>query len=282
MTLDEEGLRIWDVASGKQVRWAVRSSVDPYHPALSPDGRILATRKGDNRLGGGTPNSAIRLWELASGQEVARLEVPEDGTSDLAFSPDGRFLVASCVRSIVIPIPHDQVVRLWDVDTGQELRHFTGHLGLIWSAAFAPDGRSVISGSMDGTALVWDISDLISRPKAEPLTSIALKELWNELAGADARIAYRASWALSVPSAVPFLRDHLSAAPPAAPEGPDITEGPVGPPEILRALRAVAALERVGTLEAQSVLEPLVQGNPAALETREARSTLARLKNHKN
>ena len=153
MTSDEEGLRISDVASGKQVRWAVRSSVDTYHPALSPDGRFLATAKRDEHRRGGTPNSAIRLWELASGQEVARLDLPEDGTSDLAFSPDGQFLVACCARST--RIPHDQVVRLWDVGTGQEMRHFTGHLGMIWSAAFTPDGGSVISGSMDGTALVW-------------------------------------------------------------------------------------------------------------------------------
>jgi WD40 repeat protein len=280
ITVEKEGLRIWDVASGKQVRWAVRSSVDTYNPALSPDGRILATGKRDGRRRGGTPDSAIRLWELASGQEVTRLEFPEDGTSDLAFSPDGRLLMACCTRST--RIPHDQVVRLWDVGTGREMRHLTGHLGLIWSAAFAPDGRTVISGGADGTALVCDISELISRPQAEPLTSNALKEHWNELADADARIAHRASWALSVPSAVQFLRDHLSAASAPAHKGTGVPEGPVGPPEMLRTLRAIAALERVGTPEARDALERLVHGDPAALETREARSTLARLKNRKN
>ena len=83
---------------------------------------------------------------------------------------------------------------------------------MIWSAAFTPDGGSVISGSMDGTALVWDVSNLLSRPKAEPLTPDALNEHWNELANADARIAYRASWAVSVSSAVPYLRDKVSSA----------------------------------------------------------------------
>jgi RNA polymerase sigma factor (sigma-70 family) len=280
MTLDGEGLRISDVASGKHVRWAVRSSLDTYHPALSPDGRVVATREADERRRGGTPNSAIRLWELASGQEVARLEVPADGTSDLAFSPDGRFLVACCHRST--QIPHDQVVRIWDVGTGQEMRHFAGHLGLIWCAAFAPDGRSVISGGTDGTALVWDVSDLMSRPNAEPLTPDALKQRWNELANVDARIAYRASWALSVPSAVAFLGDRLSSASTQAQKRSVVTEGASGPPEVLRTIRAVAAIERVGTPDARRTLERLAEGDPAALSTKEARSALTRLRNRKN
>ena len=280
MTLDGERLRIWDVASGKHVRWAIRSSVDTYHPALSPDGRILATGKRRGRRRGGTPDSAIRLWELASGQEVARLELPEDGTSDLAFSPDGQFLVACCARNT--RIPDDQVVRLWDVGTGLEMRHFTGHLGMIWSVAFAPDGRSVISGGADGTALVWDVSDLMSRPKAEPLTPDALEQHWNELANADARIAYRASWALSVPSAVAFLQDQLSVASVPTPKRPGTTEGPVGPPGLLRRLRAIASLERVGTPEVRIVLERLSDGDPRALETKEARAALARLTNRRN
>ena len=198
----------------------------------------------------------------------------------MAYSPDGRFLVACCNPST--RKPGDRTVRIWDVVSGKEVRHFTGHLAPAWSAAFTFDGRSVISGSADGTALVWDVSDLANQPKPELLTADALKQHWNELADADARIAYRASWALSVPSAVPFLRDRLSAASSSSHKATGITDGPVGPPEVLRTLRAIAALERVGTPEARGVLEPLAQGNPAALETKEARSALSRFKDRKN
>jgi hypothetical protein len=47
-------------------------------------------------------------------------------------------------------------------------------------------------------------------------------------------------------------------------------------------LRAIASLERVGTPEAREAIETLAHGDPAALETREAASTLARLKNRSN
>ena len=53
--------------------------------------------------------------------------------------------------------------------------------------------------------------------------------------------------------------------------------GPIAPPEVLRTVRAIAALERVGTPEARAVLERMAQGNPDALETRDAKSVLNRL-----
>jgi WD40 repeat protein len=260
----------------------VRSSIDYHNPALAPDGRFVATGTEDAIRREQKPNPAIHLWELASGQEVATLELPEHGigTSDIAYSPDGRFLVACCNPST--RNPGDQTIRIWDVVSGQEVRHFMGHLAPAWSAAFTADCRSIISGSADGTALVWDVSDLAQQPKAEPLAAAALKGRWDELSSPDARVAYRAMWALSVPSAVPFLRDQLSAAPAAAHKGTPVTDGPVGPPEVLRVLRAIAALERVGTPAARVVIETLAQGDPSAYQTKEARSTLARLSNRTN
>ncbi len=55
--------------------WAVRSSIDYYHPALAPDGRFVAADEIDIRRPDGTTYCAVHLWELPSGQEVARLEI---------------------------------------------------------------------------------------------------------------------------------------------------------------------------------------------------------------
>jgi WD40 repeat protein len=279
ITAELDGIRIWDIASGKEVRWAVRARIRPEPVALSPDGRLMATGGVVARFRGGQVDPPIRLWELASGQEVATLEGHEESTRGLAFSPDGRILVSS---SGTYHSDNDATVRAWDVATGRELRRFVGHRGAVWNVAFTPDGHSVVSGSEDGTGLVWDVSDWRNQPKPESLIADMLKARWDDLASANARVAHRASWALSVPSAVPFLRDRLAAALAAAQKGPGVTEGPVGPPEVLRTLRAIAALERVGTPEARGVLERLVHGDPAALATDEARSALARLRNRRN
>ncbi len=275
ITAEREGLRIWDIASSKEVRWPLRSqNFHFYSVALSPDGRFLARGGLENKIHG-MIDPAIRLIELASGQEVAALEGHEGTTRALAFSPDGRLIASGSVGST---ITKDEPIRVWDLATSREVRRFEGHLAPVDAVSFAPNGRSVISVSEDGTGLVWDLSVLMDQPTSDdPITAEALKARWTELAGDDARAAYRAIWALSVPSAVPFLREHLRPAASADPDGIPAASGPIAPPEVLRTLRAIAALERAGTPEARSVLETLAVGNPGALETRDAKSAIDRL-----
>jgi hypothetical protein len=146
------------------------------------------------------------------------------------------------------------------------------------AVAFTPDRRSIISAGDDATAIAWDVSDLADQPKAsQPIPAEALKARWSDLAGDDARAAYRATWALSVPSAVVFLGEHLRPATSPDPKGIPATVGPMAPPEVLRTLRAISTLERVGTPEACTVLEQLGGGNTDAIVTRDAKSALDRL-----
>jgi WD40 repeat protein len=271
---ENQGVRIWDIASGREARWAVRSEINFDVAALSRDGHYLATG-GVVALNGRQDDSSIHLWELASGQEVATLVGHEASTHVLTFSPDNR-LLGSCSGDW--RTGNDATVRIWDVATGRELHRFRGHLGQANGLAFTPDGRSVVSGSRDATVIVWDVSDLADHTKAaHSIRAEELKSWWGELAGHDARAAHRAGWALSVPSAVGFLREHIQPARSADPEGIPAANGPIAPPEVLRTLRAIAAVERIGTPEARAALEQMARGNPDAMATRDAKSALDRL-----
>src|SRR5262249_60291905 len=51
----------------------------------------------------------------------------------------------------------DHTARLWEVETGREVRQFTGHSGSVNSVAFSPNGRFALTGSSDSTARLWDV-----------------------------------------------------------------------------------------------------------------------------
>ena len=159
--------RVWDIASGEEVCPPVRSDKIPVHrAALSPEGRFLATGGSfTDPPGVGPLDTTIRIWDLPAGREVATLPGHDDAISGLAFSPDGRLLAShssdrSSRRYVLESEPRDRTIRVWDIATRRELRRFEGHRGAINVITFTPDGRSLISGSDDATALVWDVSDL--------------------------------------------------------------------------------------------------------------------------
>jgi WD40 repeat protein len=77
----------------------------------------------------------------------------------VAFSPDGR-RAASAGGQDAIPDadkPAEYAVRLWDINSGQNIRRFQGHAGSIRSLAYSSDGYHLLTGSHDGTARLWDV-----------------------------------------------------------------------------------------------------------------------------
>ncbi len=50
----------------------------------------------------------------------------------------------------------DQTAKVWDAETGKEIRSLSGHTSFVVSVAFSPDGKRIVTGSFDNTAKVWE------------------------------------------------------------------------------------------------------------------------------
>src|SRR5262249_8942167 len=125
--------RLWDVATGTEIRsfQADRSSFEAA--AFSPDGKLLA-------VGASSPefrqHHYVYLWDVESGKELPPIEKTQaesaEAVSFLAFSPDGRTLASSGGGGIL---------QLWEVATRREICRFQTPEAGLKSLAFSPDGR---------------------------------------------------------------------------------------------------------------------------------------------
>jgi hypothetical protein len=92
--------------------------------------------------------------------EVRRYTGHTGGIWSVAFSPDGRRALSGggvYISGDVVERPNDFVVRLWDVESGQEMKRFQGHTDTVRCVAFSSDGRRALSGSWDKTVRLWDV-----------------------------------------------------------------------------------------------------------------------------
>ena len=120
--------------------------------AFSPDGNRIAVLSGEN----------IFLHDL----EMFPSDEPKEIYADLhghviktIFSPDSKILVATGFVELISNIR----MKLWDVETGEEIRTLSGHTELVESLAFSNDGKILASGSFDGTVLLWDWEKISKR-----------------------------------------------------------------------------------------------------------------------
>ncbi len=157
-----ESIAAWRIDPTDQARYAMLAAAarpgiaalpgstgQVYRVAFSPGGKTLAS----------SDDAAVRLWDVATRQQIGKPFGDSNGPHAVAFSPGGKTLASS---------DDDGTVRLWDVANRQQIgKPFTGFTGSV-HVAFSPDGKTLATGD-DATVRLWNVAD--RQQIGKPLTA---------------------------------------------------------------------------------------------------------------
>jgi WD40 repeat protein len=157
---DDHNVKVWDAHTGQELL-TLRGHTDVITSlAFSPDGQRLASAGGSDQT--------VNVWDVMTGRQLFTLRGHTEQVISVAFSPDGQ-RIASASGSLEEledrkPLRPGEV-KMWDVETGQEILTLRDHIGPVTSVAFSPDGKHLATASVtrevsgtgrNGDLKVWD------------------------------------------------------------------------------------------------------------------------------
>jgi hypothetical protein len=267
-------VRIWDTATGKETRRLLDDETSTVRSlAMSPDGRMLAV--------GGT-NKQVRVWEIATGAKRGLFLGHNGPIICLAFDRDCRRIGSGS---------EDTTALVWDltgaafIPKGMTSDSCLQPLEKLWSKLGDADGGcayAAVWGLVTQGKVATDF--LASRLKpAAPVTGARIAALIADLNSHSFEVREKAGDELEAlrELAEPALRKvcESSSNPRARQRAQEILAALAAGPDAGRRqeLRAVEALERMGTGEAREVLKKLAGGAPEARLTLEAKNAVERM-----
>ncbi len=128
-------IKLWDFIEGRELWSLTTHSASANTVAFSQDNRFVMS---------GHDNQEVRVYNAANGSSVLTFKTGSSSGSSqqrvtpYAFSKDGK---------LVLSANEDNIVVLWSLTTGKEVRKMSDSYGQVYTIDFSPDGRTALIGS---------------------------------------------------------------------------------------------------------------------------------------
>lgn len=189
---DDFTVRIWRFQDGRLLRIIDEGMTKINDISYSPNGIYLAWAE---EIG------IVRIWDAQNNTWFRKLSGTEAARS-LAFSPDGEILAVGYSNG---------VIKLWQVQNGILIQELTGHQGSVSSLVYSPDEGWLLSGSTDGTLIIWQPTEVGQRTLVQkftleghtgPVTSIAIDPS-SEIIASGSEDSTIKLWVIPTPTPAP-------------------------------------------------------------------------------
>jgi WD40 repeat protein/DNA-binding SARP family transcriptional activator len=236
--------RLWDATSGRQVVSA-RTLDAAFDVAWSPDGDVVAT------AGFAQGRGVVSILDRTGREVVVLRDDPDVEFWSVDFSPDGRFLATSreplrfdpdlpgvviwdwkrgeivatldttahravfdqSGTRLVTTSGTEGVAKVWDPQSGELVATLAGHEGIVFDAAFSPDGSTIGTTDLAATVRLWDAESgeqtLVLRGHEGPISSVAFSPDGSRLASVSGDGVVRV-WALDLDDLVEIAERELT------------------------------------------------------------------------
>jgi WD40 repeat protein len=156
-------VRLWNVETKQEVRSFIGHTGEVFGVAISADGKYALSCSGTlnpipngpnqppnpmNQPLPGAGDNSVRLWDVATGQELRRFNGHTNAVLSVAFAPNGKRAVSA---------GFDNCVRVWDVESGVQLQTLFGNGFLVQATAVSPDSQRILSGGWNHDLRLWSM-----------------------------------------------------------------------------------------------------------------------------
>ncbi|MEM7726734.1 MAG: NB-ARC domain-containing protein [Cyanobacteria bacterium P01_A01_bin.45] len=145
-------IKIWDITTGKCVK-TLQGRADFVHSVIySSYNRIIVSGS----------QHTIKFWDIDTHECISTFFEDKDWLSSVIISPDEKIIACTNIGN------DNNVIRIWQIDSlnknyigeidSNQVPHkiLEGHNDSIWSIAFNPDSKLIVSGSSDRSVKIWD------------------------------------------------------------------------------------------------------------------------------